>query len=193
MKESLRSYQVIWYNINLKDAEKLSVLTRPKGQWYANFYKLLFEKYSAYEEIEQGLIKSKEQTKDLIKDKINLYEAEKVLSFACGVSYIEYLLLKDKAISPENLFMYDWSNNSFKIFNKYEFRTRKIVGDFQNCTSILSGINLVYFTQLFYSFNLSELEKFLTTFREYGNPNCKYLTTYTSNTNFKKYNFFSLL
>ena len=72
MKESIRNYQVGWYNISLKDLGKLSVLSRPKGQWYANFYKLLYNKYSFYEEIDQGLIKCKEHTKDLIKDKINL-------------------------------------------------------------------------------------------------------------------------
>lgn len=193
MKESLRSYQVGWYGIDLQDAGKLSVLRRPNGGWYANFYKLLFKKYAFYEQIDNNLIGGKVYTKDLIKDKINLYKAKKVLSFACGTSYIEYLLLKDKAINPEDLFMYDWSNNSFEIFDKYGFKTQKIVGDFQDSKSILKEIDMVYFIQLLYSFNLSEMRDFFKLFREYGKPDCKYLTTYTTNTNFKQYSPGSLL
>jgi hypothetical protein len=88
-----RSYQREWQSIKFSDFYKLSETELPGPEFYNAFYRVLFNRYSGYDDLDPSWRQSKKELADWIAAQVK--PGARVLSVGCGLGYMEACLHRD--------------------------------------------------------------------------------------------------
>ena len=104
-----------WQNISFSELNVgLSLIKRPKANFYREFYIKFFESYTSFCQLPENWRKSKFNTSQELQKA--MHTPKRVLSYGCGIGYIEFLLAKNM---PNSLFdILDFSENSFQFIGQ---------------------------------------------------------------------------
>ena len=108
LKEGYPILQKSWQGIEFSDLKiKLSKSKLPSANFYQSFYAKLKVKYNRYSDFDTIWLQEKEKISKVLLNEIGF--GESVLSYGCGIGYMEFLL----ANSNHNLKIdcYDFANN----------------------------------------------------------------------------------
>lgn len=131
-------YQTHWQNILFKDINITLTNKLPTSDFYSAFYKFLFKRYSKYEELPKNWLLQKKDSAENIK--FFLKKQDLILSYGCGLGYVEHLLNKENF----NLNVFDFSSISTEWLinrNKNINRLNKLTGKY----------DCIYLQQVLYS------------------------------------------
>ena len=145
-----------WQNIYFHELNvSLSLIRRPKANFYREFYIKFFERYSSFSQLPENWRKSKFDTSQELH-KI-MQAPKRILSYGCGIGYVEFMLAKKM---PNSFFdILDFSENSFKFISKDA-----------NMSCVLqipddSLYDVIYLTQVFYALSDAEILDLLKNLR----------------------------
>ena len=92
----IKVYEKQWHNIPFNELDiELSLTQKADLNFYDKFYNVFFKRYKSYNELSKTWLEGKTEVAQLIEK--NIQEKSKVLSYGCGIGFIE------KYISPEIL------------------------------------------------------------------------------------------
>ena len=154
-----------WHNIQFDQLGViLSINNLPNDDFYNNFYFHLFHKYSNYLDLDVSWLKNKEDTANAI-DK-ELHDLKEVLSFGCGIGYVEKKLLDIN--TNINLDVYDFSNIAGKWMDK-KSRRIKFINKIQNSKKY----DAIYLCQVLYALPFIDGIALIANLANYLNHNGK--------------------
>ena len=139
----LKLWEREWLDISFKKAGlSPSYLNLPTKNFYDNFYRKLFEKYSSWEQLPKSWLDEKK----LISYEIMklLPENSKVLSFGTGLGYIEKNILENR--KDIELECFDISNLPSKWLLK-NYKNLKYETNLEK----LGNYDFIYFSQVLYA------------------------------------------
>lgn len=136
-----------WHSIKFKELGiKLSKTALPRNDFYKKFYSKLKLKYKRYGQLNKNWLKEKKIT--ALKISTFLEKKRKILSYGCGIGYIEFNLAK---IKPKiNIDCFDFSDDCKNFLNKESFLANL---NFQKDYELFnnSHYDFIYLCQVCYS------------------------------------------
>tara|TARA_B100001093_G_scaffold197419_1_gene189813 strand:+ start:11382 stop:12137 length:756 start_codon:yes stop_codon:yes gene_type:complete len=160
-------YQTHWQDISFLDINVKLTNDLPTSAFYSAFYDHLFNKYSKYEELPENWLLQKNDAAQNIKS--FLKEGDKVLSYGCGLGYVEHIL-NDRNIK---LSVFDFSSVSSKWLIS---RNQNI-----DCLNKLNGrYDIIYLQQVLYSIERSDCVKLLKKLKNNLSEDGKIIIIHTS-------------
>ncbi|MDC1048355.1 methyltransferase domain-containing protein [Flavobacteriaceae bacterium] len=156
-------YQTHWLNISFLDINIKLTNDIPTSA----FYDHLYNKYSKYEELPENWLLQKKDSAQNIKN--FLKEGDKVLSYGCGLGYVEHCL-NDRNVK---LSVFDSSS----VFPKWLISRNQNI----NCLNKLNGrYDIIYLQQVSYLFKRSNFIKLLKKLKNNLSEDGKIIIIHTS-------------
>ena len=148
-------FETEWHKIPFNSFSNTSRKKLPDSNFYNKFYKIFFEKYNGYQDLDNKWIILKNETAEWLSTNINA--GDRVLSVGCGIGYIETYLYS-KFNKNYELDVFDFAPTAFKwLINEFP-ATRIHVEDYNN---IHGKYNLVYFSAVDYAMNTNDFIELL--------------------------------
>lgn len=164
--------QVQWQNIYFDELNiELDSKSLPSQKFYNNFYENLFSKYDNYDSLPKNWLTAKKDTAINISKEI--LDNQKILSFGCGIGYIEKILTE---LNPTiELFAYDFSDNASKWIKDNSTNINYI-----NNLEINEQFDLIYLCQVLYSLSYSDCIELIKKLSTHLKPKGRILLINTS-------------
>lgn len=167
----IKVYEKQWHNIPFNELDiELSLTQKADLNFYDKFYNVFFKRYKSYNELSKTWLEGKTEVAQLIEK--NIQEKSKVLSYGCGIGFIEkYISNKRKDITLD---CYDFSNVSsmwLKNIEKLNFTTNN---------KNLKKYDIIYMVELLYSLDDKEIIFLLKELKELLNEKGKIIVSNTS-------------
>ena len=160
-------YQTEWQGISFYDLAIDITSDLPSSEFYSKFYDSLFKKYDYFESLPEKWLISKNNTANNLLNHIN--KDDSVLSYGCGLGYIEHILHKKKI----NLSVYDFASNS----SKWLFRDKHGLKEYNELTD---KFDFIYISQLLYAFPYDDCVRLIKKLKKNLKPNGRILIIHTS-------------
>lgn len=160
-------FQTEWQNISFYDMKIKLNNDLPTSDFYNLFYKLLFNKYSKFEDLPKDWLLEKEKSADNIKKFLKTEDS--ILSYGCGLGYVEHILFK----KYKKLNVFDFSS----ISSKWLINKNKTI----NFLTKLEGkYDCIYLQQVLYALNYSDCVSLINMLKTNLNENGKIVLINTS-------------
>ena len=160
-------FQIEWQNISFYDMNIELTNDLPSYEFYKNFYKLLFKKYSKFEELPNDwLLQKKKSAENFEKF---LMKEKSILSYGCGLGYVEHLLNKKQY--------------KLNVFDFSLISTKWLINQNKNITilnEISDTYDIIYLQQVLYAMNYSDCIKIIKKLKNNLNENGKIIISHTS-------------
>lgn len=152
-----RFYQTEWQGISFASFAKLSAYQLANATFYNAFYRELFKRYGAYEELDEHWRLNKKQLADWIAAR--LPDRARVLSVGCGLGFMEYCLQKTHG-DRINLHVQDYASEALAWLTQVLPVSRiHFVGGERNQET--ERFDLIYLSAMDYAVANNELTKML--------------------------------
>ncbi len=160
-------FQNEWQNISFYDMDIELTNDLPTSKFYNTFYKLLFKKYSKFEELPKDWLLQKQKSTENIEK--FLMKEKSILSYGCGLGYVEHLLNKKKY----KINVFDFSSISTKwLINRNK--------NINILNEISDKYDLIYLQQVLYAMSYSDCVKIIKKLKNNLNKNGKIIIINTS-------------
>ena len=160
-----KSFQNKWLNIPFSSFYETSSTTLPTAKFYNAFYRSLYEKFPNYDSLDPNWRRSKDELTDWLA--ASLPDSGRVLSFGCGLGYMEQRLWKLHRNRIE-LHVMDFASDSLKWLKQLlpanRFHDVDLEDDKQAYWTPNEGerFDLIYLSTVDYSLRDGDLIKLLT-------------------------------
>ena len=164
--------QIEWHGIYFDElGVEISPHTLPTSDFYSNFYEELFNRYKNFESLPQSWLTVKYKTALCIVKELSNHQ--RILSYGCGIGYIETILA---GINP-NLAIdaFDFSENASKWISKNLLKI-----NYTNNLSADKKYDLIYACQLLYALSYKDCVELIRLLSGHLKPNGKILLINTS-------------
>lgn len=165
--KEIKQFQTEWQNISFYDMKIKLNNDLPSSDFYNLFYKLLFNKYSKFDDLPKDWLLEKEKSADNIKKFLKTEDS--ILSYGCGLGYVEHILFK----KYKKLNVFDFSSISSKwLINKNK--------NINFLTKLDGKYDCIYLQQVLYALNYSDCVSLINMLKINLNENGKIVLTHTS-------------
>jgi SAM-dependent methyltransferase len=165
-------YQTKWHGIPFKSFSTLSTEQLAESEFYKSFYKIFFQRYSQWEDLDSKWVQLKLQTTQFLKERNQWGREGKILSIGCGIGVIEKALI-DEGLN--NLEITEISKDSLLWLQPYISYEKTHIGFFPGCLPEANVYDFVYLGGVEYFFNQSQLVDFLKDVKSRLSPKGKCL------------------
>jgi 2-polyprenyl-3-methyl-5-hydroxy-6-metoxy-1,4-benzoquinol methylase len=170
--EEISFTQTEWQGIPFKNlGVRLDPHKLPSNNFYNEFYRVLFNQYENFEGLPKTWLNGKESTARGIFSELENDAA--ILSFGCGIGYIEACLIKLN--SNLNIDAYDFSDTASKWIKRDFPQIR-----YMNHLSNDKNYDFIYLSQLLYALEYKDCIKLLCDLKLKLKPNGRMLIINTS-------------
>jgi SAM-dependent methyltransferase len=147
-----QSFQTEWHGIQFSSFYKLSSTKLPDEFFYNEFYRLFFNKYQMYEDLDSKWRDNKEQiAKWIINNFID--KKFKILSIGCGIGFVENYIFKNSNLEIHVL---DYASESLNWLKKI-LPSQNIHQDGINSLNFKKQkFDIIYFSAVDYAFKQSD-------------------------------------
>ena len=160
-------YQTNWFEIEFKELQAYqqgSTSELPSQFFYDEFYSKFYKKYSCYNSLDDKYLRGKEEVANFLIQKIKLSANPNVLSFGCGIGYVEQCICNQ--IQQIDLYLLD-SPLSTKWMKQY-IDEKFIHTELQSLGNL--KFDLIYLSHVEYALTDSDLITLFRDLRSYLNP-----------------------
>ncbi len=167
-----RLYDTQWHNIPFSSFSKLSYFNLPDRSFYEKFYDVFFSKYADYEVLSSELRMKKElQGAHIVETIKQLPAHSNILSFGCGMGYLEYKMLPLIHARSLNLYCYETSEVQFSFLRKYLGSSYCLSGVIQKSIPKDVKFDLCYLLAVDYALTNHQLIDLLRILKKFLNQN----------------------
>jgi 2-polyprenyl-3-methyl-5-hydroxy-6-metoxy-1,4-benzoquinol methylase len=153
-------FQSQWHGINFKSFAKLSEKQMAESKFYEKFYKIFFEKFETYNDLDSKWIREKLACIQILEKSKKFNKTAKILSIGCGIGIIEKELITQHGFS--NIEVTEVSMQPLKWLKKYLPLNKMHVGFFPECIPAENTYDFIFLSGIEYVFDDKDLLKLLT-------------------------------
>lgn len=165
-------FQSEWHGIRFTNLGiPLRVDKLAGNEFYDAFYQTFFDKYTAFDELPIAWCTEKQNIANALSHFIP--DNTRVLSFGCGIGYLEVMLKKQR--QDIDLTAFDFAENASEWLRNSEYQV-----DFTTSLENTGLFDFIYICQVFYAFNFADSVHQLKALRSLLSPEGKVFIIYTS-------------
>lgn len=154
-------YQTEWLDLPFSNFSNISKSKLPDSEFYNYFYQALFLKYPGYEALDANWRREKDKVADWLGELFS--DGDKVLSFGCGLGYMEHRLWRTHG-NRIQLHVHDFASDALRWLQM------ELPAEYIHDTgspSLKERFDLIYLVAVDYSMSNEELVALLSLLKSY--------------------------
>lgn len=163
----IKFYQTEWHGISFGEVTDLSEYRIADEKFYAEFYKALFQRYTAWNDLDIGWRARKQAVASLIAERLADRD-QTVLSLGCGLGMVEHYLRH--ALPHLRLDVQETTAVPLRWLIHEMDSACVHVGYFPQCLPCQARYDLIYLSAVDYCFNRTEWQDLLRRIADRLNP-----------------------